>query len=119
MYWALARNSYHTRTIRNDASPSMTGKKEFPYRVAIVGASSLKGKEVKSVLLDRKFPIEKLTLLESDEDLGHLSEFDGEPLVSLALSESSFEFVDLVFFAGSIHHTRSYADLADRYGFLA
>jgi len=55
----------------------MTGKKEFPYRVAIVGASSLKGKEVKSVLLDRKFPIEKLTLLESDEDLGHLSEFDG------------------------------------------
>ena len=97
----------------------MTGKKEFPYRVAIVGASSLKGKEVKSVLLDRKFPIEKLTLLESDEDLGHLSEFDGEPLVSLALSESSFEFVDLVFFAGSIHHTRSYADLADRYGFLA
>jgi aspartate-semialdehyde dehydrogenase len=67
-------------------------------RVAIVGASTLKGREIQTVLRDRKFP-QKLILLDSDEDLGRLSEFDGEPVVSFAISESSLEFVDVAFFA--------------------
>ena len=87
-------------------------------RVAIVGASTLKGCEIQSVLHDRKFPIRKLVLLDSDEDLGRLSEFEGEPVVSLAISESSLEFIDVAFFASEPQHTRAYAYLAAKSKFL-
>jgi aspartate-semialdehyde dehydrogenase len=96
----------------------MTPVKSLPLRVAIVGASNLKGREVKSALQDRKFPVKKLVLLDSDEDLGSLSEFDGEPVFSMTISESSFEFLDLVFFAGSAETTQTYAHLAKRNDFL-
>ena len=66
----------------------MTPKKSPPLRVAIVGASTLKGREVKSALQDRKFPVKKLMLLDSDEDLGRLSEFDGEPAASTGINYS-------------------------------
>ncbi len=96
----------------------MNSLKPTPMRVAIVGASTLKGEELKSVLRDRKFPIKKLALLDSDEDLGRLSEFDGEPVVSLTISASSFEFLDVAFFAGSAEATRTHASLAAKNGFL-
>lgn len=83
-----------------------------PLRVAIVGASTLKGKELQAVLRERRFPVSKMVLMDSDEDLGRLSEFDGEPIVSLAISENSFEFLDVVFFAGNPNTAASYARLA-------
>ena len=92
--------------------------KSNPLRVAIVGASTLKGREIQSVLRDRKFPLKKLILLDSDEDLGRLSEFDGEPVVSFAISESSLEFVDVAFFASKPEDARAYAHLAARNKFL-
>ena len=42
------------------------------YRVAIVGASSLKGKEVAEVLDDRNFPSVDIKLLDDDETIGQL-----------------------------------------------
>jgi aspartate-semialdehyde dehydrogenase len=89
------------------------------FRVGIVGASTLKGKELQTVLRERKFPVAKMVLMDGDEDLGRLSEFDGEPVFSLAISESSFEFLDVVFFAGSPATTRMFYHLADRNRFLA
>jgi len=96
----------------------MTPKKSPPLRVAIVGASTLKGREVKSALQDRKFPVKKLMLLDSDEDLGRLSEFDGEPAFSMTINESSFVFLDVAFFAGGAETTQTYAHLAKRNDFL-
>jgi aspartate-semialdehyde dehydrogenase len=78
-------------------------------RVGIAGASTLKGKELQAVLRERKFPVSKMVLMDGDEDLGRLSEFDGEPVVSLAISESSFEFLDVVFFAGNPNDAVRYA----------
>ena len=43
-----------------------------PYRVAIVGAASLRGKEVAEVLNDRNFPAVDVKLLDDDESLGQL-----------------------------------------------
>jgi len=40
------------------------------YRLAIVGAASLKGKEVADVLNDRNFPSIDVKLLDDDESLG-------------------------------------------------
>ena len=96
----------------------MRSGKSNPLRVAIVGASTLKGREIQSVLRDRKFPINKLVLLDSDEDLGRLSEFDGEPVVSLAISDSSLEFIDVAFFASEAEQVRARAHLAARNKFL-
>jgi len=97
----------------------MTTSQLRHFRVGIVGASTLKGKELQTVLRERKFPIAKMILMDGDEDLGRLSEFDGEPVFSLTISESSFEFLDVVFFAGSPATTRMFYHLADRNSFLA
>jgi len=42
------------------------------FRVAIVGAASLKGKELKEVLEDRNFPAYDIRLLDDNESLGQL-----------------------------------------------
>jgi len=96
----------------------MRSGKSNPLRVAIVGASTLKGREIQSVLRDRKFPIKKLVLLDRDEDLGRLSEFEGEPVVSLAINESSLDFLDVAFFASNPEQARAHAHLAARNKFL-
>ena len=97
----------------------MTQPNSTKLKVAIVGASTLKGKEVQTVLNERKFPISKMVLMDSDEDLGRLSEFDGEPVFSLAIQESSFAFIDLVFFAGDPSTTQTYAPLARQNNFVS
>jgi aspartate-semialdehyde dehydrogenase len=96
----------------------MRSAKSSPLRVAIVGASTLKGREIQSVLRDRKFPLKKLVLLDNDEDLGRLSEFEGEPVVSFAISESSLEFLDVAFFASSTQQAQAHAHLAAKNKFL-
>ena len=97
----------------------MKGQNSLESRVAIVGASTLKGREVKAVLSERGFPVSKLVLMDSDEDLGRLGEFEGEPVVSLAITEESFDFLDLAFFAGDPASTRRFAPLAQKNQFLA
>jgi aspartate-semialdehyde dehydrogenase len=42
------------------------------YRVAIVGAASLMGKEIAEVLRDRNFPAVDIRLLDDEESLGQL-----------------------------------------------
>jgi aspartate-semialdehyde dehydrogenase len=70
-------------------------------RVAIVGASSLLGKELKQVLEDRNFPADDVVLLDSSVVAGTLTEAGGEPTFVRPLAEDSFEGVRFAFFAGS------------------
>lgn len=70
-------------------------------RVAIVGASSLRAKELKVVLEERNFPASELILLDEGVMAGTLTEAAGEPTFIRALDEDSFEGARLVFFAGS------------------
>ena len=70
-------------------------------RVAIVGASSLRGREVKLVLEERNFPAGDIVLLDEPVLAGTLTEAGGEPTFIRALSESSFEDARFVFFTGS------------------
>ncbi len=71
------------------------------WRVAIVGATSLKGKELKEVLEERLFPVKKLALLDDDEALGQLTEFQGEPALVASIDAEAFRENDLVFFAST------------------
>ena len=87
-------------------------------RVGIVGASTLKGKEVKSALAERKVPVSKLVLMDGNENLGRLTGFDGEPALSFVISESSLESLDIVFFAGDLEMFLQCAPLAKQKNFL-
>jgi aspartate-semialdehyde dehydrogenase len=71
------------------------------WNVALVGASTLKGKEVRSVFEERGFPVRRMLLLDSEEMQGQLSEFDGEPAIVQPITRETFESIDLVIFACS------------------
>ena len=70
-------------------------------RIAIVGASSLRGKELKQVLEDRHFPATDIHLYDETVLAGTLTEAAGEPSFIRALEEDSFEGVRFAFFAGT------------------
>jgi aspartate-semialdehyde dehydrogenase len=70
-------------------------------RVAIVGASSLRGKELKQVLEDRNFPASEIILLDESLLAGGLTEAAGEPTFIRALDKDSFDGVRFAFFAGT------------------
>jgi aspartate-semialdehyde dehydrogenase len=74
-------------------------------RVAIVGASSLRGKELKQTLEDRNFPASDIVLLDESIMAGTLTEAAGEPTFIHALDEDSFDGVRVAFFAGTVADT--------------
>ena len=76
------------------------------YRVAIVGASSLKGKEVAEVLNDRNFPAVDVKLLDDDESLGQLETMGDEITFIQSVRSEQFERLDFTFFASDQSCTR-------------
>jgi aspartate-semialdehyde dehydrogenase len=70
-------------------------------RVAIVGASTFRGKDLAQVLEDRNFPIGDLALLDASVQPGTLTEAAGEPTFIRSLAEDSFDGVNFAFFAGN------------------
>jgi len=76
------------------------------YRVAIVGAASLKGKEVAEVLEERNFPSSEVKLLDDDEALGQLEAVKDEITFIQNVRAEQFEHVDFTFFASDAECTR-------------
>lgn len=94
----------------------MASGSEKSTRVAIVGASSLRGKEVKLVLEDRNFPASEIILLDEPVLAGTLTEAGGEPTFIRALDEDSFEKAQFAFFAGSAQDAERNWQAAQRSG---
>src|SRR6266571_9577817 len=69
------------------------------YRVVIVGAATLKGKEIAEVLSDRNFPSADIKLLDDDESLGQLETAGEEISFIQSVRAEQFEHVDFTFFA--------------------
>lgn len=86
------------------------------FRVAIVGAGSLKGKELKDVLEERRFPAEDIKLLDDDESLGQLEAVGDEATFIQSVRPEQFENVDFVFFASDETFTRENWKLAKQAG---
>jgi aspartate-semialdehyde dehydrogenase len=76
------------------------------YRLAIVGAGSLKGKEVAEVLGDRNFPSLDVKLLDDDETLGQLEALGDEVTFIQNVRSEQFENIDFTFFASDQECTR-------------
>lgn len=85
-------------------------------RVAIVGASSLRGKELKVVLEERRFPAGEIILLDESVMVGTLTEAAGEPTFIRALEGDSFEGARFAFFAGSAADAEHNWETAQRAG---
>lgn len=78
------------------------------YRIAIVGASSLAGKELSDALSESSFASSSFTLLDEDRVTGQIASAGDEISFIQKIDASSFDGMDLVFFAGD-------ADVARRF----
>lgn len=76
------------------------------YRLAIVGAGTLKGKEVAEVLSDRNFPSLDIKLLDDNESLGKLESVGDEVSFIQSVRGEQFDKIDFTFFASDQECTR-------------
>ena len=76
----------------------MSGSKV--YRIAIVGASTLAGKELSDSLSESSFATSSFTLLDEGQVAGQVAAAGDEISFIQKIDASSFEGMDLVFFAG-------------------
>jgi aspartate-semialdehyde dehydrogenase len=87
------------------ASPSPSPRGQL-FRAAIVGAASLKGKEVAEMLNERNFPAVDVRLLDDDESIGQLEATGDEINFIQSVRSEQFGRVDFTFFAADAECTR-------------
>jgi aspartate-semialdehyde dehydrogenase len=86
------------------------------FRVAIIGAGTLKGRELKDVLNGRNFPAQDIRLLDDDESLGQLEAVGEEPTFIQSVLPEHLENVDFTFFASDETFTRHTWPMARKAG---
>lgn len=82
------------------------------FNLALVGASTLKGKEVKTLLQERGFPVARLALLDAEEAHGQLTEFVDEPVIIQPVGPDSFRNMTFAVFASSAEFTEAHWRMA-------
>ena len=78
------------------------------YKIAIVGASTLLGREVKDALSESSLAAADITLLDEEEAQGQLEQVGDEITFLQAIAPDAFEHVDFAFFCGSEDMTRKH-----------
>lgn len=86
-------------------APSTTTRGQL-FRVAIVGAATLRGKEVAEMLNERNFPAVDIRLLDDDESIGQLEATGDEINFIQSVRGELFTHVDFTFFAGDAECVR-------------
>jgi aspartate-semialdehyde dehydrogenase len=86
------------------------------YKIAIAGASTLLGKELKEALLESPLAAASLILLDEDDALGQLDQAGDEITFVQAIGADAFDHVDFTFFCGSEDLTRKHWRQALRAG---
>jgi aspartate-semialdehyde dehydrogenase len=97
----------------------MTSPREAAHpaiHVAIAGASSLLGKELKLWLEESNFPAAEIRLLDEEITAGTLTELAGEPAVIETVNADSFERIRMAFFTGSAGFSIAHGMQARRSG---
>jgi aspartate-semialdehyde dehydrogenase len=78
------------------------------YKIAIVGASTLLGKELKDAVSESSLAAGELALLNEDEGLGQLDQVGDEITFVRPITADAFEHVDFTFFCGTEKLTQKY-----------
>jgi len=95
-----------SETVKSAAATHPLAVRGNLYRAAIVGAASLKGKEVAEMLNERNFPAADIRLLDDDESMGRLEAMGDEISFIQRVRAEQFEHVDFTFFASDEESTR-------------
>ena len=75
------------------------------FRIAIIGAGTLKGKELKDVITERNFPSADVKLLDDGEVLGQVEAVGDEPTFIQSVLPEHMAQVDFAFFASDEAYT--------------
>lgn len=86
------------------------------YKIAIVGAASLRGKELNDALSESPFGSADFLLMDDDAALGQLESVGDEVTFIQRIEPGSFANVDFTFFAGSEEVTRKHWHNAHKAG---
>ncbi len=86
------------------------------YRIAIVGAASLRGKELNEALSESPFAAGDLLLMDDQEAIGKLEAVGDEVTFIQPITPSSFDGVDFTFFTSDPEVTRKHWETAARAG---
>ena len=82
------------------------------YNVAVVGATGAVGEEMRKILAERLFPVDRLRLLASERSAGQRLEFCGQQVPVEVLDEDSFDDVDIALFSAGSSVSARYAPAA-------
>ena len=82
------------------------------YNVAVVGATGAVGEEMRKVLAERLFPVDRLRLLASERSAGQRLEFCGRQVPVETLDEDSFDDMDIALFSAGSSVSDRYAPAA-------
>ena len=88
------------------AAPPSSSVRGQLFRAAIVGAATLKGKEVAEMLGERNFPAVDIRLLDDDESIGQLEATGDEINFIQSVQAEQFTHMDFTFFAADAECTR-------------
>jgi len=86
------------------------------YKVAVLGATGLVGREMVRILEERNFPIKQLKLLASERSAGKKIIFRGEKHTVTACNENSFDDVDIALFSAGGEAGKHFGKIAARNG---
>src|SRR2546427_5823929 len=76
--------------------------------IAVVGSTSLLGKELRQMLEDRGLPVGRLALFETEEYVGLLQEFAADIQITQVISAAALKDIDIAFFTCSPEIMQSY-----------
>ena len=99
-------------SVQRPSSPAEPQKYGQFSRVAIVGAATLKGREIKDILEERRFPTLDVRLLDDEESLGQIEAVGEEASFIQSVRAEHFQNVDVAFFASEAAFTRSHWEMA-------
>ncbi|WP_434686672.1 aspartate-semialdehyde dehydrogenase [Pseudanabaena minima] len=89
------------------------------YNVAILGATGAVGTELLALLGERNFPLDKLKLLASERSAGKSISFAGQDLIIEAVTESSFDDVDIVLASAGGSISKKWLPIAAKAGAIS
>jgi len=86
------------------------------YKVGIIGATGLVGRELMALLEREGFPVESLRLFAGFDDAGEKLEWEGEEILVEPIQADYFQGLELVFFSAHPMVSRDLAEEAEKAG---
>jgi aspartate-semialdehyde dehydrogenase len=86
------------------------------YHIAIVGAASIRGKQLNEALSESSFSTAEFALMDDQQALGQLEAIGDEVTFIQPITAGSFDRIDFTFFAGTAELTRRHWQAAQRAG---